>query len=94
MLHNSLIVTVFPYSEMDDAEPSNVRSAITSVLPDLATSVVNIVLETLQSLGVESTDDFQYIQEADLLTVLRPIQARKLVAAWKQTSKYIIISYF
>lgn len=75
---------------MDDAEPSNISSAVINVLPDLPTSIVNIVLETLQSLGVENTEDFQYIQETDLLSVLRPIQARKLVAAWKQTSKYIM----
>lgn len=74
---------------MDDAHQSNVRSAITKVMPDLPASVLDILQETLQSLGVETTEDFQFIQEADLLSVLRPIQARKLVAAWKQTSKYI-----
>lgn len=76
---------------MHDAEPSDISNAIISVLPDLPTSAVNIVLEMLQSLGVETTEDFQYIQEADLLSVLRPIQARKLLAAWKQTSKYIML---
>lgn len=75
---------------MDDVEPSNISSAITNVLPDLPTSNLNIVLETLQSLGVGATEDLQYIKEADLLTVLRPVQARKLLAAWKQSSKYIM----
>ncbi|RXN34461.1 Interferon-induced 44 [Labeo rohita] len=72
---------------MDDIEPSNISSVITNVLPDLPTSILNIVLETLQSLGVGTTEDLQYIQEADLLTVLRPIQARKLLAAWKQSTE-------
>lgn len=76
-----------PYSEMGDAEQISIRSAIMTVLPDLAASILDILLETLQSLGVETTEDFPFIQEADLLTTLRPIQARRLVAAWKQTSK-------
>ncbi|XP_022077878.1 uncharacterized protein LOC110971785 [Acanthochromis polyacanthus] len=72
---------------MDDAEQSNICSAITKVLPDLPTSVLNTVEEMLQSLGVETTEDFQFIQEKDLLSVLRPIQARKLVAAWQQPTR-------
>lgn len=75
------------YSEMGDAEQISIRSAIMKVLPDLAASILDILLETLQSLGVQTTEDFPFIQEADLLTTLRPIQARRLVAAWKQTSK-------
>ncbi len=72
---------------MDDAEQIMIRCAIMKVLPDLAASLLDILLETLQSLGVETTENFPFIQEADLLTTLRPIQARRLVAAWKQTSK-------
>ncbi|KAF7649571.1 hypothetical protein LDENG_00139380 [Lucifuga dentata] len=72
---------------MDDAEQSNISTAITLVLPDLAAAILNILEETLQSLGVETTEDFHFIQEADLLPVLRPVQARKLVAAWKQTTQ-------
>lgn len=75
------------YSEMDDAHQSNVQSAITKVIPELPASMLDILEETLQSLGVETTDDFQFIQEADLLSILRPIQA------WKQTSKYISTKY-
>ena len=39
------------------------------------------VLSTLRS------DDLQFIEEADLLTALRPIQARKVLAAWKLRCK-------
>ncbi|KAL7882934.1 hypothetical protein SRHO_G00005920 [Serrasalmus rhombeus] len=70
-------------SEMDDRD--DIKSSISTVLPDLPESILNIVEETLQSLGVGTIDDFQFVQEADLLCVLRPIQARKLVASWKQT---------
>ncbi|XP_050923679.1 uncharacterized protein LOC108891394 [Lates calcarifer] len=72
---------------MDDAEQINIGSAITRVLPDLPASILDILVETLQSLGVETTEDLHFIQEADLLTTLRPIQARRLVAAWKQTTQ-------
>lgn len=58
------------------------------MLPDLSASILEIVLEALQSLGVETSEDLQFISETDLNSVLRPIQARKLLAAWKQTSKY------
>ncbi|XP_073710971.1 uncharacterized protein [Misgurnus anguillicaudatus] len=70
---------------MDISEQNNIRSSITKVLPDLPDPILNLVEETLQSLGVETTEDFHFLQEADLASVLRPIQARRLVAAWKQT---------
>ncbi|KAK2885101.1 hypothetical protein Q8A73_021575 [Channa argus] len=72
---------------MDYADKSIIRRAIVKVLPDLPASVLDIVEETIQSLGVETTEDFHFIQEADLLSALRPIQARKLVAAWKETTQ-------
>lgn len=66
----------------------SIRSSITKVLPDLSASILEIVLEALQSLGVETSEDLQFISETDLKSVLRPVQAIKLLAAWKQTSKY------
>ncbi|CAI5687008.1 unnamed protein product [Oreochromis niloticus] len=73
--------------EMGDMDQSSISNAITKVLPDLAPSVLGIVVETLQSLGVETTEDFDFVQESDLMSVLRLIQARKLVAAWKKNSQ-------
>lgn len=69
---------------MGDMDQSSISNAITKVLPDLAPSVLDIVVETLQSLGVETTEDFDFVQESDLMSVLRPIQVRKLVTAWKK----------
>lgn len=62
-------------------------SAITEVLPDLSQMSIDILEEHLQSLGVETSDDFQFIEEADLVSALSPIQARKLLAAWKLRCK-------
>ncbi|XP_056441457.1 uncharacterized protein LOC130378875 [Gadus chalcogrammus] len=72
---------------MTDLEQSFLRSAITEVLPDLPEMIKDVLEEHLQSLGVETCDDFQFIEEADLLSALRPIQARKVVAVLKQRWK-------
>ncbi|KAF7707226.1 hypothetical protein HF521_018444, partial [Silurus meridionalis] len=58
-------------------------SAINEVLPDLPEVTKDILEETLHSLGVETYEDFRFIEEDDLLSALRPVQARKVIAAWK-----------
>lgn len=68
-------------------ERTFLQSAISKVLPDLSEANKDILEEHLQSLGVETSDDFQFIEEGDLLSALRPIQARKLLAAWKLRCK-------
>ncbi|KAL7885610.1 hypothetical protein AOLI_G00059050 [Acnodon oligacanthus] len=62
------------HKEMTDSERTVLRTAITEVLPDLSEVTKDILEETLQSIGVETYDDFQFTEEADLLSVL---------AAWK-----------
>ena len=74
-------------ADMEESQTETVRSAITAVLPDLPVAVLNTVEDALNSLGAETTHDLQLIKEADLLPVLKPIQARKLVVAWAQSSK-------
>lgn len=63
------------------------RTAITEVLPDLSESVKEILEETL-GWGL---DDFQYIEEADLLPALKPIQAQNSLAVLKLRCKSSII---
>ena len=65
------------------AEQIFLCSTINEVLPDLAEASKDILEETLQSFGVETYDDFQFIFEEHLLSALRPVQARKALAAWK-----------
>lgn len=60
---------------------------IGSVLPN--SSSRDLVLETLQSLGVETLEDLKYVQEPDLVNILRPIEARKLIARINALCKYI-----
>lgn len=75
---------------MEQSEIHNISSVITKALPDLPLAVLNSVLDTLKTLGAETKDDLQYITEEDLRPVLKPIQARKLVASWVHNSKYSV----
>ncbi|KAG7462258.1 hypothetical protein JOB18_019490 [Solea senegalensis] len=61
-----------------------IRDAIEAVLPDLPHDVIKLLENTLEALGVLTTDDLPYIKESDLNPVVKPIQARRLVAAWTQ----------
>ncbi|KAL7853087.1 hypothetical protein SRHO_G00188720 [Serrasalmus rhombeus] len=69
---------------MSDSEPTFLHDAIMEVLPELPAVTKNILEEHMQSIGVETHDDLRFIEEADLMTVLRPVQARKLLSVWKQ----------
>uniref|UniRef100_A0AAR2JH03 SAM domain-containing protein n=1 Tax=Pygocentrus nattereri TaxID=42514 RepID=A0AAR2JH03_PYGNA len=57
------------------------------VLPELPAVTKNILEEHMQSIGVETHDDLRFVEEADLMTILRPVQARKLLSVWKQKYK-------
>ncbi|MEQ2227552.1 hypothetical protein ILYODFUR_038772, partial [Ilyodon furcidens] len=62
----------------------DIHDAIRAVLPGLSQEVLAALEDVLENLGTTTTDDLQYITEGDLLPVLKPIQARRLVAAWAQ----------
>ncbi|XP_054913457.1 uncharacterized protein LOC129377493 [Poeciliopsis prolifica] len=64
----------------------DIRDAIRAVLPGLSQEVLAALEDVLEKLGTTTADDFQYITEEDLLPVLKPIQARRLVAAWAQNN--------
>lgn len=57
------------------------------VLPELHAVNKNILEEHLRSIGVETCDDQRFVTEADLMTALRPVQARKLLSVWKRKCK-------
>ncbi|MCI4395546.1 hypothetical protein PGIGA_G00181840 [Pangasianodon gigas] len=69
---------------MTDSERTFLDVAIMEVLPQLQAVNKNILEEHLQSIGVETYDDLRFVTEADLMTALRPVEARKLLSAWKQ----------
>lgn len=67
--------------EMTDFEPTFLHTAITEVLPDLPEVTKAILEEHLQSLWVETYDEFQFFEKAVMVSALRPFQAQKLLAA-------------
>lgn len=72
---------------MNDSERTFLDVAIMEVLPELQAVNKNILEEHLQSIGVETVDDLRFVTEAHLITALRPVQARKLLSAWKRKCK-------
>lgn len=84
-----MIVFFFPYN----AEMAFLHDSIREVLPDLSDVAKDMLVETLLAQGVETYSDLQYVTEADLLSALRPIQARKAVAAWKVKCEYHAVTH-
>ncbi|KAI4794622.1 hypothetical protein KUCAC02_031951 [Chaenocephalus aceratus] len=70
---------------MDAAEGDLVAGFISSVLPKSSTN--ELVLEALRNMGVGKVEDLKYVNEADLKNVMRPIDARKLIASVKALSE-------
>ena len=54
---------------------------ITATLPNLSSEQVEAVLAKLGELGVEMVSDLVEVTEEDLLSVLKPIPIRKLLAS-------------
>lgn len=69
-----------------DLEQTFLDAAL-EVLPELSSGNKSSLGEHLQSIGVKTCDDLQFVTEGDLITVLRPIQARRLLLFWKQKCK-------
>nr|XP_055062822.1 uncharacterized protein LOC129445851 isoform X2 [Misgurnus anguillicaudatus] len=69
---------------MTDSERTFLDVAIMDALPQLQAVNKNILEEHLQSIGVETYDDLRFVTEADLMTALRPVEARKLLSVWKR----------
>lgn len=67
---------------LSDSVQTLLDVAIMEVQPLLQAVNKNILEEHLQCIGVETYGDLCFVTEADLLTALRPVQARKLVWKW------------
>lgn len=70
---------------MNDVD-SGLSDFIDSVLPNSSSN--DLLLEALHTLGVETVEDLKYVQEADLVNILRLIEAQKMIARIKAFSKY------
>ncbi|XP_063740194.1 uncharacterized protein LOC134864834 [Eleginops maclovinus] len=61
----------------------DIKEAVLAVLPSLPEEKVQMLLNNLASIGVESKSDLQFIKEEDLLANITPIQCRRLLSAWQ-----------
>lgn len=61
----------------------DIKQAVLSVLPSLPEDKLQSLLNKLESIGVESLSDLQFIKEEDLSATITPIQCRRLITAWQ-----------
>lgn len=61
----------------------DIKQAVLSVLPSLPEDKLQSLLNKLESIGVESLSDLQFIKEEDLSANITPIQCRRLISAWQ-----------
>ncbi|XP_039594615.1 uncharacterized protein LOC120516762 isoform X2 [Polypterus senegalus] len=64
-----------------DRNCTQLYAFIRSVFPNLNNEDLNVIVEKIQDLGVYHTEDVRYIKEEELLGVLKPVQARKLISS-------------
>ena len=74
-------------------ETSQLEELICQVLPSLDEATVQSLAGKLSSIGIETEEDLSLIEEHDITPIIKPIQARKLLRAWKQKGKTRFISY-
>lgn len=60
----------------------DLESFIKKSTPNLASDVLQTVLQRLAVIGVEEVDDLALVQETDLSEILPPIKARRLLQNW------------
>ena len=59
-----------------------VKLSIKSILKSISQETPEKVLEAFQAIGAESLEDLEDVEVGDLLHVLKPIAARKLIKNW------------
>lgn len=65
---------------------TSLQSAIEGILPNIDKMKASLVASHLcQESGVEDQDDLKYVTEEDL-DMLKPVQKRKLLQAWKSNN--------
>ncbi len=59
-----------------------VEKCVTDVL-QLEPDVLEKLLESLEAAGVETEADVEFVEEEDINKILKPVQVRRLLKAWK-----------
>lgn len=71
----------------------SVQEKVLCVLGSLTEAETLGVMQTLQNLGVETSNDLTYVSEEDLKGCLKPIQVRKLLASFRAEGKLFPVCY-
>jgi len=61
----------------------DVNPTLKGILPNISDEQVKAINQTLADIGVESTEDLKEVREDDIVHILKPIQARKLIKFWQ-----------
>jgi hypothetical protein len=67
-----------------------IRQSVVNVLQNLSADIIESVMVKLADCGCKSIDDCKYLTEQDLCTLLKPVQCRKLLNAWKTAGQHPI----
>ena len=59
------------------------KDSVRQVLPALSEDLLEAVTTKLSDSCVESIEDLQFMEERDLVELLKPIQCRKFLHAWR-----------
>ncbi|CAL1268613.1 unnamed protein product [Larinioides sclopetarius] len=60
----------------------NICIKILQILPKLEPNTLDSLMKRLEDIGVAAENDLKYVHECDLTTIIRPIEARKVIDAW------------
>ena len=66
---------------------NEISDKLMELISSLSSEQLQLVLETLTDLGVETWNDLRHVKESDFQTVLKPVHARKLISSWNTVDK-------
>lgn len=69
----------------------SIKQSVVNILQNLSADVVESVMVKLADCGCESINDCRYRTEQDLCPLLKPVQCRKLLNAWKTIGEHAIL---
>lgn len=73
---------------------ATIRNAVSMALGSVAESLIEEIINNVVEIGVESVEDLKLLTEKDLVPLLKPIQARKLLLILQKGMKLSIFSIF
>lgn len=70
------------------------EATIKNALPHLDNESQESILQHLSNMGVRTTDDMEFINEANLRHLLPPVDCRKLLHAFMRRGKFCSLTDF